>query len=73
MKSCNIVTMVKTMRDDFVELLNQIKSQASFQAWMKEIRVHREYRQAEMKNDDTLRPETNGSRVVSVTLIYVLN
>lgn len=57
--------MVKTIGDELLELLHQIKSQASFQAWMKEIRLHREYRQAEMKNDDTLRPETNGSRVVS--------
>nr|XP_039251673.1 oxysterol-binding protein-related protein 6-like isoform X2 [Styela clava] len=32
----------------------KIKSQATFQQWVTEIRSHREYRQAEMKNDTTL-------------------
>lgn len=52
--------------DELVEIFRQIKSQALFQTWVKEIRAHREYRQAEMKNDDTLRPENPESRVVSI-------
>lgn len=49
----------------FFHWLEQMKSGSLFQTWVTQLRAHREYRQAEMKNDTTIMGESGDGVCVS--------